>query len=267
MSISRSVVYDLIRRYRRRPKTSSLLPFKRGREKESQYLGPAREDLLAATIREFYLTPERPSLTALTKEVRRRFADEKLRAPHYRTVQKRVNALPADLVLRKREGAKAARSKLGPVLASSLRADFPMDLLQIDHTPADVIVVDQEHRLPIGRPCLTLAIDVASRMVAGFHVSLEPPSALAVSLVLTHAVLPKAQWLADRELQTLSWPADGVPNRVHVDNAKEFHSEALVRGSRRRGLAPPQARFRDVERGRTFRLPTPPWTPPEPPSR
>jgi len=35
-----------------------------------------------------------------------------------------------------------------------------MDLVQIDHTWMDVVVVDREWRLPIGRPWLTLAIDV-----------------------------------------------------------------------------------------------------------
>jgi putative transposase len=45
-----------------------------------------------------------------------------------------------------------------------------MDVLQIDHTPVDVIVVDQQKRLPIGRPLLTLAIGVKTRMIAGFHV-------------------------------------------------------------------------------------------------
>jgi len=36
-----------------------------------------------------------------------------------------------------------------------------------------VIVVDEGDRLPIGRPWLTLAVDVASRVVLGFSISLE----------------------------------------------------------------------------------------------
>ena len=36
----------------------------------------------------------------------------------------------------------------------------PLELMQIDHTLADVIVVDEIDREPIGRPWLTLAIDV-----------------------------------------------------------------------------------------------------------
>jgi hypothetical protein len=45
-------------------------------------------------------------------------------------------------------------------------AQRPLDLVQIDHTKLDIIVVDDEQRLPIGRPWITLAIDVYSRMVA-----------------------------------------------------------------------------------------------------
>ncbi len=236
LDLSRSVVYELVRRYRRRPQTSSLLPLKSGRHTHAHFLGPDREELLAVTIRQFYLTPQRPPLAALFQEVRLRFAQHRLKPPHYRTVRQRVQQLPSHLVLQRREGAKSARAKLGPVLASTLRADSPLDVVQIDHTPADVIVVDQENRLPIGRPCLSLAIDVASRMVMGFQVSLEPPSALAVSLVLTHAVLPKAEWLADRELPTVEWPACGLPDRIHVDNGKEFHSEAFARACQEHGI-------------------------------
>lgn len=76
-----------------------------------------------------------------------------------------------------------------------------MEVLQIDHTLVDVIVVDQEQRLPTGRPWLTLAIDVTTRMVAGFHISLWGPSTVFLCLTLSHAVLPKNSWLADRELQ------------------------------------------------------------------
>jgi len=39
-----------------------------------------------------------------------------------------------------------------------------MDVVQIDHTLVDVMVVDREYRQSIGRPWLTLAIDVAIRL-------------------------------------------------------------------------------------------------------
>jgi putative transposase len=196
LGMSRSVFYDLVRRYRRRPQTSSLLPWKRGRSSSVATLAPEREKLLQSCIREFYLTPERPSMAALAQEVRRRFFESQLPPPNYRTVRRRVEALDARLALGKREGSKRAREKYGPVGVSTLRSDLPLDLVQVDHTLMDVVVVDREQRLSIGRPWLTLAIDIASRSVIGFSVSLEAPSALSVSLVLSHAVLPKDRWLA-----------------------------------------------------------------------
>jgi putative transposase len=236
LRLSRSVLYDLLRRYRRRPQTSSLLPWKRGRGTNDCVLAPEREELLQTCIREFYLSPERPSLAALVREVRLRFAEQQLPAPHYRTLQRRVEALDLRTVITKREGSKRARAKCGPVGVSTLRADLPLDLVQIDHTLADVVVVDRELRRAIGRPWLTLAIDVATRAIVGFSVSFEAPSALSVSLVLSHAVLEKQRWLADRELQNLDWPMGGLPRVIHVDNAKEFHSEALLRGCQEYGI-------------------------------
>jgi putative transposase len=56
------------------------------------------------------------------------------------------------LVTAKREGSKKARELFGPVAISTLQPEHPMDVLQIDHTPMDVIVVDQQKRRPIGRP-------------------------------------------------------------------------------------------------------------------
>jgi putative transposase len=236
LGLGRSVIYELLKRYRQRSQTSSLLPGKRGREPRAPVLNQDREDLLSSCIQEFYLKPERPRLAALMLEIRRRFAERNLRAPNYRTVLSRIQALDLRLVTAKREGSKKARELLGPVAISTLQPERPMDVLQIDHTPVDVIVVDQQKRLPIGRPWLTLAIDVKTRMVAGFDISLWSPSTLSLSLVLCQAVLPKTSWLADRELQTLDWPVHGLPRTIHVDNAKEFHAEALVRGCQEYGI-------------------------------
>lgn len=236
LCLGRSVFYDLLRRYRQRPQTSSLLPWKRGREAKATFLDKAREDLLNSSIRDFYLRPERPSLAAVVREVRRLFSQKNLSVPNYRTIRSRIEALDLRLAILKREGAKRAQEKVGPVSVSSLRPERPMEVIQIDHTPVDVIVVDNEHRLPIGRPWLTLAIDIATRMVAGFHISLWAPSTISVCLALSHAVLPKAPWLADRELQNLDWPTGGLPGAIHVDNAREFHSDALVRGCQEYGI-------------------------------
>ena len=121
-------------------------------------------------------------------------------------------------------------------MGRGLRPTKPLELFQIDHTLADLILVDELERKPIGRPWLTLVIDVATRMIAGFHLSLDAPSATSVALAISHAVLPKT-WLQSPAGEPRQWPIAGLPLIVHLDNAKEFHSLALERGCREHGIS------------------------------
>jgi putative transposase len=51
LRVSRSLFYRLIHRYRQRPQTSSLLPWKRGRDKNVKLLDQDREQLLDTCIK------------------------------------------------------------------------------------------------------------------------------------------------------------------------------------------------------------------------
>ena len=228
-------VYALLRRYIDDPRLTSLLPRMRGRKTGQTLLDPAVEAMIEAAIDEFYLTRQQPRLVHLAAEVRRRCAASGLVLPSRKAITARVNGHKAGEVVAKRRGRKAARDRYAPV-RGSLEADYPLSLIQIDHTLVDVIVVDSETRSPIQRPWLTLAIDVHSRCVAGLHLSLEPPSATSVALCLAHAALPKETWLARRGIAA-EWPVRGIPEHLHLDNAKEFRSEALKRGCEQYGIA------------------------------
>jgi putative transposase len=82
-------------------------------------------------------------------------------------------------LLRRREG-KGKSELIFLATPGTLRAEAPLDIVEIDHTKVDVTVVDPASRKPIGRPTLTLAIDVATRMATGFHLSLSSwPSGFA----------------------------------------------------------------------------------------
>jgi putative transposase len=133
-----------------------------------------------------------------------------------------------------REGAKAARERFDQV-GHSPAIKEALERVQIDHTPVDLIVVDEIKRQPLGRPWLTLVIDIASRMVCGFSLSMIPPSSITVALALAHSVDRKDLWLADREL-SFEWPVSGLPDLVYMDNAKEFHAEALRSAAQEWGI-------------------------------
>lgn len=228
-------VYALLRRYLADARLTSLLPHRTGPERGISLLDQEVDTLIQQVIDEIYLTRQRPRIVHLVDEVRRRCRIAGLRAPSRKAITARLKTRPAREIVTKREGRKAARDRYAPVVGS-LEAHWPLSLIQIDHTLVDVIVVDSVTRKPIQRPWLTLAIDVCTRCVAGFHLSLEPPSATSVALCLSHAALTKESWLAERRIDAV-WPVRGIPERLHLDNAKEFRSEALKRGCDQYGIA------------------------------
>jgi len=121
------------------------------------------------------------------------------------------------------------------VVGGTPPARHPLDTIQMDHTKADIILVDPVHRQPIGRPWITIAIDIFSRCIVGMHLSLEAPSATSVGLCLVHIASDKSAWLAHRGI-TGEWPMQGRPRRISVDNAAEFHSAAFERGCDQHGI-------------------------------
>jgi putative transposase len=81
----------------------------------------------------------------------------------------------------------------------------------------------------IGRATLVIMVDVFSHAVLGFCLSLEKPSAITTALCIQHAILPKEQWLAERNV-SYEWPMSGVPHEIFPDRGSEFRNSALARG-------------------------------------
>jgi putative transposase len=234
LGIRRAYVYRLLAAYRDRPQTSTLVPKHRGRPHDARILTAKVEAVIQGAITGFYLTRERPRFSDLMRDIEARCHSETLNPPDYRTVRRRLNNFDACKVTAARHGGKRAREVYGAVLPQQRPGD-PLGFLEIDHSPVDVIVVDEQTRLPLGRPWLSLAIDVPTRMVAGFYLSFDAPSALSVAVVLTQAVLPKEAWLLDRQI-SLPWPVSGLPDWIETDNGEEFHCKAFERGANEYGI-------------------------------
>ena len=234
LSLSRSRIYELLARYRENPVTSSLVDQHDGFPKGRSRLTCEVERLIDAKIEKFYLSRPKPSIAQLVRQIRFSCLEQNLRPPARQTVVLRVNAVERVRLTGARDGTKAAADRFRPVV-SSYEAQYPLQVVQMDHTLVDIIIVDEYLRRPVGRPTLTLQIDVATRVIPGFYISLERPSAISVGMAIRHAVLPKNDWLADREL-TFAWPVFGLPDILHLDNASEFHSRALTRGCQQFGI-------------------------------
>jgi putative transposase len=227
-------LYKLLGRYQADPRLTSLLPHRRGPAPGGSLLSAEVDAVIDDAIQTVYLTRQKPRLSDLVTEIRRRCRAAQLKPPGRKAVRARLRAKPQSEIVARRLGRKAARDRFAPAVGS-LEPKRPLALVQIDHTLVDVIVVDSVTRAPIRRPWLTLAIDVYSRCVVGLHLTLEPPSATSVALCVAHAVLSKIPWLSERKIDT-EWIQEGLIEHIHLDNAKEFHSEALRRGAEQYGI-------------------------------
>lgn len=234
LELSQASAYRLLKRFRADGTVMSLLETKRGRPTGHRALDTRREDIIQRAIRKYYLKPTHPPVSQLVRDIQTDCAVAGLKPPHRRTIEKRLGDL--DLRQRAQRRGEQKIEKATTAVPGTLRASRPLEIVQIDHTKADIFVVDEETREPIGRPWLTLAMDVFSRMVTGFYLTMEAPSRLSTSLCLLHSVYDKTAWLKEREIDE-PWPVAGLPDRVHVDNGADFRSRAFKRGCDNAGIA------------------------------
>lgn len=221
-----ATLYRWMKDYRQRERLSSLVPRYdlRGRPLEHR-LNPEVEKITKETIEEHFLQKNRPSVSETAREVKNRCRDKNLEHPCHNTVRNRILALSERRVTRARHGTEKAR-RFRHLRGSLPGADQPWAIVHVDHTKLDLVLVDRETRQPIGRPNLTLAEDACTRMILGLYLSLDDGSALSAGMCLSHAILPKENWLARRGVEG-DWPVWGIPEMVHVDNAKEFRGRMV----------------------------------------
>src|SRR5215510_6987013 len=230
-----ATVYRWLELYERTGRVSALLPTKPNGGRGKSRLSPEVETVIKETLENYYLKQQKPSAQKTCLEVIRLCRQACLDPPHPNTIRQRIAAISEELKMKRRQGVKAAREKFEPATGAFPGADWPLAYVQIDHTKLDIILVDDLHRLPVGRPWITLAVDVFSRMVTGFYVSFDPPGSMSVGLCLTHSILPKEKWLAKYNIST-PWPCWGLMGTLHADNAGEFRGQMLRRACAEYGI-------------------------------
>lgn len=223
VNVGVATLYRWLSRFKAYGVVSALVPRKPGWKEGNKRITGAIEQIIDAAIKSVYLTQQRSRVHKTVEEVRRVCELRGIAAPAGNTIRERIKAIPERLRLRARGEAEKAKNKFSATPGRFPNADAPLLVIQIDHTPLDIILVDDEYRLPIGRPWITLAIDVYSRMVTGYYVSFDPPSETSVAMCVAHSICPKDEWLLLHGINA-EWPVWGKPRTIHVDNGAEFRS-------------------------------------------
>lgn len=207
-------------------KTISALASKReycGAKGKSR-LGDSVDAIVNSVIEEMYLNKQQYPLQDIYEKIVYTCQNLDLKVPTKNTLRNRINSLHPKIVAKHRQGMNVRETRGMPNKFPEVK--MPLDIIQIDHTKVDVILVDEENREPIGRPFITVAIDVYSRMIYGFYISLEAPSYFSVGQCLLNAILPKEEMLKKYGVEG-EYPLYGLPKKIHMDNGKDFRSISL----------------------------------------
>ncbi|MES2013989.1 MAG: helix-turn-helix domain-containing protein [Pseudomonadota bacterium] len=207
---------------------TSLLPTKRSGGKGKGRISEEVEAIIKHTLDAFYLTTQKQSIQNTVDKIQRLCKTANLPVPHWNTVKNRIDWMSERERYERRFSKRAARQIFDVNEGSVPNAEWPLALVQIDHTPLPVMIVHDVTRRSIGRPYVTFSIDVYSRMITGMELSLEAPSAMSAGLCLSHSILTKDKWLSeDVGLPDVVWPCWGVMGILHMDNAREFRGDML----------------------------------------
>jgi putative transposase len=229
LRLSTRQVYTLLARYRG-DRTVSALVSRKGTARRKR-LADEAEAIIAATLREKWMVQEAPPLAPVVGEIRVRSEAAGLRPPSYVAVRARAAALFTPQDIAKRRAANPNHLRRLKPRPGYISAPRLLAVTQIDHTPTDIQFVEavDDAGAFVGRAYLTILVDVFSRCILGFCLTLDPPSTLSVALCLAHAICPKEAWLESRGIAH-AWPTFGRPRQIVTDSAKEFRGTAFQRG-------------------------------------
>lgn len=238
-----ATLYRWMRRYRATSDVSSLIPKKRGWRDGRNRIHPKADGVVSEVIDTYFLTKRRPTVQKTVERILRVCTARQIKPPSSSTIRARIAGIPDRDRLYKRGFEERAKNRYQARPGQFPGADYPLAVIQMDHTPADLILVDDTYRRPIGRPWITVAIDVYSRMVLGVYVSFDAPSETSVAMCLAQSMVPKDHWLALHKVDA-PWPVWGTPKKVFVDNGSDFRSDTLLRSCLPYGI---QLEFRKVK--------------------
>jgi putative transposase len=206
--------------------TTSALASKRENcgGKGKSRLDESVDTIINNVIEELYLNRLQYPLQDIYEKIINMCENMQLTPPTKNTVRNRISNIHPKLIAKHRKGIKVKETRGMPNKFPDVK--MPLDIIQIDHTKVDVQIVEEETRKSIGRPYITVAIDVFSRMIYGFYISLEAPSYFSVGQCLLNAIMPKDDLLKKYGVEG-EYPVYGLPRKIHMDNGKDFRSISL----------------------------------------
>jgi len=198
----------------------------------SSRIHPEVQEVIRTHLRKYRFVPESRSLPDILEYINGYCRKNGLKEISLSTLNKFEKETTFKQKLEAQGRKKQAADTFRPKVGHLPNNDYPLAIVQVDHTPTQICFVDEEDRQPIGDAWLSLVIDTYSRMVLGFYLTFDAPSTLSTGLALAHAFLPKEDYLRSLGIEG-DWPCWGFPDVILVDNAVELNGH-MMHGARRK---------------------------------
>jgi len=234
INVHYTTLYRWLKKYKSTGTLIGLLPKSSGRIKGESRLDHHTEEITQEVIENYFLTKQRPSAQAVINKVNIECKKLNITPPSKNTIRSRIQKI-TEYERLKRQGNKSLARTLYESYPGTYSASYPLEVVQIDHTKSDIMLVDDINRRPIGRPWITLAIDIHTRMIVGYYLSLNAPSVTSVAMCVTNAVLPKDEVLLKFDINT-NWDVWGFPDTMHADNGADFRASSLKKACQVNGI-------------------------------
>lgn len=235
-------IRELARRFRADPIAESLASLPKGPKPGSRHASEEVRVAIDVLIEEILLTKPSPSVRDTAKRVHSlliadngdyRFPAASVPSEH--TIERMIGEISSPQLARSTMGSKqrtAFEPHPGQYVSEGL-----LDVVQMDHARANVMLVDSTHREPLDRPWVTLLIDVWSRCVLGFFVSFGDPSIARCGRAVINAMLPKDPLLAGMDPRP-DYPIHGFFKKLHADFASAHRAESFRAACHAYGIDP-----------------------------
>jgi putative transposase len=229
-------------RYKENPIPESLAPRPKGPFPGSHHMSDQTLEIIDKLAAEIFLQPTPPKVAEAARIIRGLLVADNGdyclpdgEVSSERVIERIINDISLPARARTSMGSKS-RSANEPHPGEYLSEGF-LDLVQMDHTRGDVILVDSVYREQLGRPWLTLLIDIWTRCILGWYVSFGDPSIYRCGRAVANALLPKEPLLRHFGLE-LDYPVYGFFKRLHADQAKPHRAIAFRAACASYGIDP-----------------------------
>lgn len=207
--LSASTVQLWVKQYRERG-LAGLAPSPRSDKGKSRSLPDQAITLVEGLALQ---TPPR-SAAAIHRQIVEIAKDQGWKPPSYERVRQIIKNLDPALTTLAHQGAAAYREEFD--LLYRREATHANAMWQADHTPLDVMLLDEEGKP--AKPYLTAIEDDYSRLIVGYRLSFQAATALTTALTLRQAI-----WSKDDP----RWSACGIPTVFYTDHGSDFTSKHL----------------------------------------